>query len=134
MTAEELRRLSGGVVGQFTPKEITIDLAKDLTMGTTGDHGLGFYIPKGKFVYGAYIKNVGNVDLTSSGSATVALKAGSTTIYGSTPVAKGDLQVNEGKAELNAAPVYLAADSEVKLTVATAAITAGKLTIGVIYG
>jgi len=134
MTAEELRRVSGGVIGQFTPKEITIDLAEHQELGTTGDHNLGFYIPKGKFVYGAYVKNLGTVDLTSSGSATVALKAGSTTIYGSTPVAKGDLQANEGVAELHSTPIYLAADSEVKLTIATAAVTAGKLTIGVIYG
>jgi len=134
MTAEQLRKVSGGVIGHFTPKEIVIDIAENTAMGTAADHGLGMYIPKGKFVFGAYVRNIGSVDLTSSGSATVALKAGSTTIFGSTPVAKADLGANEGVAELKAAPVYIGADSEVKLTIGTAAVTAGKLAIGVIYG
>ena len=133
MTAEELRRISGGVVGQFTPKEVTIDIAKNPSLGETGDNGLGLFVPAGKFIYGAYIK-AGDVGVTSSGSATLALKVGSTTVYGSTPVAKANLEAHEGVAELAAAPAFIADGGELQLTVATAAVTAGKLTIGVIYG
>ena len=133
MTAEELRRISGGVVGQFTPKEVTIDIAKNPSLGETGDNGLGLFVPAGKFIYGAYIK-AGDVGVTSSGSATLALKVGSTTVYGSTPVAKSYLEANEGVAELASAPAFVADGGELQLTVATAAVTAGKLTIGVIYG
>ena len=133
--AAGLRNMAGGVVGQFTPKEITIDISKDLNLGKYGDtaHGLGVFVPAGKFVYGAYIK-AGNVGVTSSGAATVALKVGSTTVLGSTPVAKTYLEANEGVAELASSPAFIATKGELGLLVGTADVTAGKLTIGVIYG
>lgn len=131
MTAEKLRKVRGGVIGCFTPKETVIDIAEDATLGAVGDNGLGIKVPAGKFVYGAYVKNVAD-DLASGGAATLGVKVGSDAIVASTTalaIVKG-----AGAAALAADPVFVAEDSEVMLTVATAALTAGKLTVGVIYG
>lgn len=126
MTAEELRKISGGVVGQFTPKETTVE-AKDLIVGA---NTIGLKVPAGKFVFGAYIKNTDN-KLASGGAATVKVTVGSTDVISATGLS--DLK-GKGVAALDTSPDYAAAEREVKLTVATAAYTAGALTIGVIYG
>lgn len=126
MTAEELRKISGGVVGQFTPKETTVE-AKDLIVGA---NTIGLKVPAGKFVFGAYIKNADD-KLASGGAATVKVTVGSTDVISATGLS--DLK-GKGVAALDASPDYAAAEREVKLTVATAAYTAGALTIGVIYG
>lgn len=126
MTAEELRKVSGGVIGHFTPKEITVDAAK-LAVGA---NTIGLKVPANKFVYGAYIKNETN-DLASGGAATAKVTVGATDVIEATALAnlKG-----KGVAVLDASPDYAAAEREVKLTVGTAAYTAGKLIVGVIYG
>ena len=126
MTAEQLRKVSGGVIGHFTPKEIEVDAAK-LAVSA---NDIGFKVPAGKFVFGAYIKNEAN-DLASSGAATVKVTVGSTDIISATALA--DLK-GKGVAVLDASPDFAAVEREVKLTVATAAYTAGKLIVGVIYG
>lgn len=126
MTAEELRKVSGGVVGHFTPKEIVIDAAK-LAVSA---NNIGLKVPANKFVYGAYIKNEAD-DLASGGAATVKVTVGSTDIIDATGIS--DLK-GKGVAVLDASPDFAAAEREVKLTVATAAYTAGKLIVGVIYG
>ena len=126
MTAEELRKVSGGVIGHFTPKEITVDAAKLAVSANT----IGLKVPANKFVYGAYIKNEAN-DLASGGAATVKVTVGSTDVISATGIS--DLK-GKGVAVLDASPDFAAAEREVKLTVATAAYTAGKLIVGVIYG
>jgi hypothetical protein len=126
MTAEELRKVSGGVVGHFTPKEIAIDAAK-LAVSA---NNIGLKVPANKFVYGAYIKNEAD-DLASGGAATVKVTVGSTDVISATGIS--DLK-GKGVAVLDASPDFAAAEREVKLTVATAAYTAGKLIVGVIYG
>ena len=125
-TAEELRRVSGGVIGHFTPKELVIDADK-LAVGETV---LGLKVPAKKFVYGAYIKNDNN-DLASSGAATIKVTVGSTDVISATGLS--DLK-GKGVAALDTTPDYAAAERDVKVTVATAAYTAGKLVVGVIYG
>lgn len=125
MTAEELRKISGGVVGQFTPKETTVE-AKDLIVGA---NTIGLKVPAGKFVFGAYIKNADN-KLASGGAATVKVTVGSTDVINATGLS--DLK-GSGVAALDTSPDYASTEREVKLTVATAAYTAGTLTIGVIY-
>ena len=125
-TAEELRRVSGGVIGHFTPKELVIDADK-LAVGETV---LGLKVPAKKFVYGAYIKN-DNDDLASSGAATIKVTVGSTDVISATGLS--DLK-GKGVAALDASPDYAAAERDVKVTVGTAAYTAGKLVVGVIYG
>lgn len=126
MTAEELRKVSGGVIGHFTPKEITVDAAKLAVSANT----IGLKVPANKFVYGAYIKNEAD-DLASGGAATVKVTVGSTDVISATGIS--DLK-GKGVAVLDASPDFAAAEREVKLTVATAAYTAGKLIVGVIYG
>jgi hypothetical protein len=126
MTAEELRKVSGGVVGHFTPKELVVDAAK-LAVSA---NNIGLKVPANKFVYGAYIKNEAD-DLASGGAATVKVTVGSTDVISATGIS--DLK-GKGVAVLDASPDFAAAEREVKLTVATAAYTAGKLIVGVIYG
>lgn len=125
-TAEELRRVSGGVIGHFTPKELVID-ANKLAVGETV---LGLKVPAKKFVYGAYIKNDNN-DLASGGAATIKVTVGSTDVISATGLS--DLK-GKGVAALDTSPDYAAAERDVKVTVGTAAYTAGKLIVGVIYG
>ena len=71
MTAEELRKVSGGVIGHFTPKEVEVDYT---ALAETGDKSIGLYVPAGKLIIGGYIKNEAD-DVASSGSATLRLKA-----------------------------------------------------------
>ena len=126
MTAEQLRKVSGGVIGHFTPKEIEVDAAK-LAVSA---NDIGLKVPAGKFVFGAYIKNEAD-DLASAGAATVKVTVGATDVISATALA--DLK-GKGVAALDATPDFAAAEREVKLTVAAAAYTAGKLIVGVIYG
>jgi len=129
MTAEELRKIDGGVIGNFSTKECVVDLAVDSALAATGSNLLGFRIPKGHFVVGAFIQNIAD-DLASSGSATLGVTVGSTAVLAAT--GKADIK-GAGKCTIATAPVCMTSDAEVKLVVGTAACTAGKLKIGVIY-
>ena len=130
MTAEQLRKVSGGVIGHFTPKECVIDLAAAPFNAAVGSNLIGLKVPANKFVYGAYIKNEAD-DLASGGAAKVKVTVGSTDIINATGIS--DLK-GKGVAVLDASPDYAATEREVTLTVDTAAYTAGKLIVGVIYG
>lgn len=129
MTAEQLRRVDGGVIGNFSTKECVVDLAKDAYLAAVGSNLLGVKIPKGHFVVGAFIQNIAD-DLASSGAATLGVTVGSTAVLAAT--GKADIK-GAGKCTIATAPVCMAADSDIKLVVGTAACTAGKLKIGVIY-
>lgn len=126
MTAEELRKVSGGVIGHLTPKELVVDATK-LAVSA---NNIGLKVPANKFVYGAYIKNEAD-DLASGGEATVKVTVGSTDVISATGIS--DLK-GKGVAMLDTSPDFASAEREVKLTVATAEYTAGKLVVGVIYG
>ena len=126
MTAEELRKVSGGVVGHFTPKELVVDATK-LAVSA---NNIGLKVPANKFVYGAYIKNEAN-DLASNGASTIKVTVGATDVIPATGIS--DLK-GKGVAVLDTSPDFATAEREVKLTVATATYTAGKLVVGVIYG
>ena len=128
MTAEQLRHTSGGVIGHFTPKEVVVDFKSTPELGATGDHKIELRIPKNRFLVGAYLKNDTN-DLVGAG-ATLAVKVGS--VQGLPSEALATLK-GAGEAAILAAPVYSADVREVELTVSSAAVTAGKLTVGVIY-
>ena len=128
MTAEELRKVSGGVIGHFTPKECVIDLAKDAYKGAVGSNLIGLKVPAGKFIIGAYLKNLD--DALAGAGATLGITVGSTAILSGAALA--DVK-GKGKAVIATSPSFFAAESEVKLVVGTSALTAGKLTIGVIY-
>lgn len=130
MTSEEIRRVRGGVIGCFTPKEILIDIAEHPELGAVGTNKLGLKVPAGKFIYGAYVKNLAD-DLAADGSATVSVKVGANAVTAATAIAtiKG-----AGVGALAAVPKIDKAEVEVALTIATANLTAGKLAVGVIYG
>ena len=130
MTAEQLRKVSGGVIGHFTPKECVIDLASAPFNAAVGSNPIGLKVPANKFVYGAYIKNEAD-DLASAGAATIKVTVGSTDVISAQGIS--DLK-GKGVAVLDASPDYSATEREVKITVGTAVYTAGKVTIGVIYG
>ena len=130
MTAEQLRKVSGGVIGHFTPKECVINLAAAPFNSAVGSNLIGLKVPANKFVYGAYIKNEAD-DLASAGAATVKVTVGSTDVISATGIS--DLK-GKGVAALDTTPDYAAAERDVKITVGTAVYTAGKVTVGVIYG
>jgi hypothetical protein len=128
MTAEELRKVSGGVIGHFTPKECVIDLAEDAFKGAVGSNIIGLKVPANKFIIGAYLKNLD--DALAGAGATLAIAVGANTVLSAQALA--DVK-GKGKAAIATAPAYVTAESDVKLVVGTAALTAGKLTVGVIY-
>ena len=130
MIPEELRKVRGGVIGCLTPKEIIIDVKEKPDLGAVSDNVIGIKVPDCKFVYPAYVKNLAD-DLASGGSATVAVQVGATAVLAAPAIP--DINGN-GKAAQAAAPPFVAADADVKLTVSTAALTAGKLAVGVMYG
>lgn len=141
-----MRKVDGGVVGHFTPKEIEVDYT---ALASTGDKSIGLFVPKGKLIIGGYIKNEAD-DLASSGSATLRLQAvdydGSNDAnFGNAAIAKADLK---GKGvycpilkDLGTSPeadnipsaVFTTVKTEIKVTVGTAGLSAGKLKIGVLY-
>ena len=106
-------------------KEIVVDCAGV----ATGDLDTGLTVPAGKFCVGAYLSNPAD-DLTSGGSATLAVKVGPTAVVSATAIAsvKGS-----GVATEDATPDYSATARKVYLTVATASLTAGTAVIKVAY-
>jgi hypothetical protein len=123
-----LTNVRGGVVGNLTPVTITIDLAKEPELGTVGAHGLGFKIPAGKFVLGAFIRNPKEDLAEVAGTLAVTVDGQEETEATAASALKG-----KGVAALAAEPYYLEEEAEVTLTVATANVTAGTITVGVIY-
>lgn len=129
MTAEQIRKISGGVIGHLTPKECVINLAESAYAAAIGSNLIGLKVPAGKFIVGAYIKNLDN-DLASDGSATLGVTVGSDAIVAGTALAtiKG-----AGKMTIATSPVFTEEESDVKLVVGTAALTDGTLSVGVLY-
>lgn len=136
MTAEQLRKTAGGVVGAFTPKEIECSLVTS----ATGDITTGLKVPAGKIIIGAYIKNLKD-DVASAGSATAQIKIGSTSI--GTAIAKANLKgtcvyvpittyVSADK-DTQPSSIVTSAETDVKVTVGTAVFSAGEVTVGVLY-
>lgn len=123
---EKMRKIDGGVIGNFNSKGTEYDVA--ILTGAVGDNATGITLPKGKVVVGYVVKNLDN-DLAGTG-ATIQLKVGSTAI----PSTALTLSGVKGKAvaKLDQA-VEVTDNTEVKLTVGTAPLTAGKLQLAVIY-
>lgn len=131
---ENTFKVDGGVVGNFTPKCVMADLAG----AATGDHSIGLKVPAGKIITAAFIKNLAD-DLTSSGSATIRLKVGSDAI--GSAIGKASLKgtavyvpiTTESGGDTSPSAIVTTEETEVKVTVGTAAITTGKLLVGVLY-
>lgn len=128
MTKLGLDNVNGGVIGNFTPITTTIDLAKNPALGAIGVHNLGLTIPAGKFIVGAFIKNPKGDLAEVEGTLTVTIDAQNEVTATAASALKG-----KGVAAISAEPYYLDEDANVFLTVATAAVTAGTITVGVIY-
>lgn len=114
-------------------REVIYDFSID--GGAVGTINLqGYFPPKTLFV-GAYMRAL--TDFNSGGAATVALGLNgvatnslmAATAFGSLPTAG-----NAGRGvDLDAAPVYAAAESWITMTIAAAALTAGRAVIYVKY-
>ena len=124
-----LTSVNGGVVGNFTPIATTIDIADKPELGVVGANKLGIKVPAGKFLVGAYIKNTAD-DADAAGTGTLSVTVGDNAL--TTAKAVKDLK-GTGLAAIKATPVFLTAETDVTLTVATAAVTKGTFTICVIY-
>ena len=146
MTAEQLRKVSGGVVGHFTPKEVIVDYT---ALAETGDKSVGLTVPAGKLIIGGYITNEAD-DLASAGSATLRLKAvdydgSNDQAFGDAAIAKADLKGKgvycpilkdlgtSPEADNIPAAVFTTVKTDVVVTVGTAGLSAGKLKVGVLY-
>lgn len=143
MTAEELRKVSGGVVGQFTPKEVEVDYTQ--LAGSAGAKSIGLKVPAGKLIIGGYIKNKAD-DYAGSG-ATLRLsiasyagdeKFGAAAATVDAVKGKGVYQPvladpdNASTPDTTSAAIFTTAEADVQLTTG-AAPTAGKLIVGVLY-
>lgn len=112
-----------------------IDCLYDFTQdaGAVGDVTFGAYLPAGAIVT-AVIADVLTA-VTSAGSATVALKAGSTALTGAT--AKASLAAGCGTIALASSATAIkpsaTAATELAITIATAALTAGKIRFTVLF-
>lgn len=91
--------------------------------GAVSDISLDSWVPPGAIITNIYSREVTSV--TSDGSATVTLSAGSTALTGATAVAS----VATGSIALasSATAIVISASSRLKITIGTAALTAGKV-------
>lgn len=97
--------------------------------GAVSDISFGRMLPADAVIIGIVLHEITNT--TSGGSATLTIKAGSTSLSDAIAVAA----VATGTTPLasSATAIPLAAESELKLTIAVAALTAGKIRIFVRY-
>lgn len=123
-----LNNVNGGVIGNFTPITTTVDLAKKPELGEVGAHDLGITIPAGKFIIGAFIKNPKGDLAEVEGTLTVTVDGQDEVTATAASALKG-----KGVAAIASEPYYLEEEANILLTVATAAVTEGTITVGVIY-
>lgn len=91
--------------------------------GAVGDISLDSWVPPGAVITNVYSREV--TSATSGGSATVTLSAGSTALTGATAIA--DVATGSIALASSATAVVISASSRLKITVGTAALTAGKV-------
>lgn len=99
--------------------------------GTAGDISFGRILPSGAIITNVYSDEL--TALTSGGSATVQLKAGSTDLTDALAFDTGFTGTENQALASSATAIKLSADSELKITIATAALTAGKVRFFVEY-
>jgi len=107
---------------------VLYDFASDA--GAVGTVSFGRVIPAGAIVIKVVADELTNV--TSGGSATIKLQAGSTDLTGATAIADFAGLTSPALAS-SAAAIKLSVDSELKIAIATAALTAGKVRFLVEY-
>ena len=140
MATEKIFNQNGGVIdGALTTYKTVIDCFDGLA---TGDYSTKIKLPAGAIVMGGFIGNKAD-DLASGGSATLRLKVASTSL-GTAAAGKADVKGKivyqpavtdvgtSPEADTVPTPVVVEEETALKVTVATAALTAGTLEVGVI--
>lgn len=103
----------------------------DFDGGATGDYSFSRMLPAGAIITAVYSDE--QTALTSGGSATLQLKAGSTNLTGALAFDTGFTGVQSQALASSATAIKLSADSDLKVTVAGAALTDGKVRFFVEY-
>lgn len=125
MATNKIYNQSGGTIGgKFTVLKTVVDCSDGLA---AGDFVTDLVVPANSFILNAFIGNVDD-DLASSGAATLNVKVGSTSIFATAEAITGIKGTGVLEAEDG---TITTADSPVALTVGTAALTAGTVTVGV---
>ncbi|MGL4910246.1 MAG: hypothetical protein ACRC4J_03560 [Cetobacterium sp.] len=96
--------------------------------GAIGTLKTGLFLPAGSVVYGGMI--FGQVAVASGGAATIAIKLGATDVL---PAAALTAFTATSLQRLDTLSVRLAAETELTIAIAAAALTAGKFTIKLSY-
>lgn len=99
--------------------------------GAVGDVSFGRKLPAGAVVIG--IVSDEQTAFTSGGSATVTLKAGSTSLSDALAFDTGFANAQAQDLASSATAIKISAESELKMTIGTAALTAGKCRFFVRY-
>lgn len=99
--------------------------------GAVGDVSFGRNLPEGALVTKVISDEL--TTLTSGGSATITLKAGSTALTGAVAFDTGFTGQDNQALASSADAIKIASSSELKITIATAALTAGKVRFFVQY-
>lgn len=110
-------------------QELLYDFDED--GGATGDVEFGVNLPAGAIVTSVYADE--QTTLTSGGSATLQLVAGSTDLTDAEAFDTGFTGADELALASSATAIKLSAVSALKLTIGTAALTAGKVRFCVQY-
>lgn len=100
---------------------VTWDFSKD--GGAIGDVSFGASLPAGAIVTGV----LSDEETAVTGATSITLKAGSTSLTGAIDFT-GDAGIQSRALAGSAAGIKLSAASELKITIATAVATAGKVT------
>lgn len=121
---------AGGKASDGAVRRVKAVYDFDADGGAAGDITLGENIPAGSIIRAVVANEI--TGLTSGGSATLTLKAGSTALTGAT--AFGDVPApGEIALASSATAIAVSAESELTLTIGTAALTAGKVAFYVEY-
>ena len=116
--------------GGLRVESVMYDFSNDA--GAVGTLSFGRMLPEGAVVTRVFSDE--QTALTSGGSATLTLKAGSTSLTGAIAFDTGFTATVESQALASSATaIKLSALSELKLTIGTAALTAGKVRFFVEY-
>lgn len=110
-------------------ESVLYDFTQDT--GAVATLSFGRHLPAGAIVTGVHSDEI--TVLTSGGSATLQLKAGATALTDALAFDTGFLSAQTQALASSATAIKLAADSELKLTIAAAALTAGKVRFYVRY-
>lgn len=115
--------------GGIRCESVLLDYSQD--GGAVGTFSFGRLLPAGAVITNIFSDEI--TALTSGGSATLQLKAGSTNLTDALAFDTGFSGTQSQALASSATAIKLSAESELKLAVATAALTAGKVRFFVEY-